>query len=361
MRIARLCVLFIVVAGLAPSQTVPEILYYRFNEGSGTTAVNSAFPGAGLPTGTLYGSAAFGTGRFGTGLSCTGQTGSLQGMTTGYTLGMQGQSWSLEFWLNPNASTTSIKYMFGVPVGLALRCFNGAVPGNGNITFTGSGLGTVNAVGAAPAAGVWVHVAFVFDNSTAPPTVTPYVNGVGQSPVAQTGALTLNTGTLNLGSQLTGSAGLDGTIDEFRLWGHALTPAEIVARYNIEVYPFNILSAQTSGAGTGDLNLAMTSVSPGATEGYLLLTTSTAGAVGTGPLMGIVPDALTWSIFSQPLVAGSPLHYPVGVPGVFPDQPFTVPAGTLGFLAGQVWDVVGIVLAPGFAYLGASNVQRLAW
>ncbi|MAG57475.1 MAG: hypothetical protein CMJ83_14380, partial [Planctomycetes bacterium] len=50
MRTLAVCVPTVLVAVLATgvsAQNVPEIVYYRFNEGSGSSTVNLASPGAG--------------------------------------------------------------------------------------------------------------------------------------------------------------------------------------------------------------------------------------------------------------------------------------------------------------------------
>ena len=351
-----------ILASSLSAQIVPDVLYYRFNEGAGAAAANSAVPGAGSPSASLYGSIGWGAGQFGSGLSATGATGANQGVNTGYTLNLTGQSWTLEFWIKPNATSATLNYIFGVNVGVAFRCFHGAVPGTGNLTLTGSGLGTINAAGAVANAGTWTHVAYVFDNSTAPPTVTPYVNAVAGAPVNQTGTLTLNTGALTIGSQLSGSAGLNGVMDEFRLWLTARTAAQIQASYNTRDLPVqHLLSAQTTGGGTGDLVLSLTAITPGAVEGYTLVTSVAPGIAGSGPLFGIWPSAITFDGINSPAGVGNPLHFILGIPGVFPDLPFGVPPGTLSILGGQTWDMVAVVLGPGLTYLGHSVTQRLAW
>jgi hypothetical protein len=50
---------------------VPDAVYYRFNEGSGTSTSNVAVPGVGNLNATLTGHT-FGTGKFGAGLVGTG-------------------------------------------------------------------------------------------------------------------------------------------------------------------------------------------------------------------------------------------------------------------------------------------------
>ena len=246
------------LASCLSAQVVPDVLYYRFNEGAGTSAANSAVPGAGNPTATLYGSIGWAPAQFGSGLSGTGATGASQGVNTGYNFNLAGQSWTLEFWINLNATTSGLTYLFGVNVGGSFRCFHGAVPGTGGLFLTGSGLTSVTAAGVLANPGVWTHVAYVFDNSTTPATITPYVNAVPGAPVNQTTALTNSTVPLTIGSQLSGSPGLNGGLDEFRLWGTARTAQQIQASYNTELYPYNVFSAQTAGGGVGNLDLALT-------------------------------------------------------------------------------------------------------
>lgn len=125
--------------------------------------------------------------------------------------------------------------------------------------------------------------------------------------------------------------------------------------------PENILTATTSGMGTGDLSLSLTSITWGYTEGYVLFTDSAAGQPGSGPFFGLWPTAMTWTILGVPASPGNPLHFLAGFPSFFPDATFTVGAGTLSSLAGQTWDAAAVVLGAGFTYLGRSNVQRLNW
>ncbi|HYC78267.1 MAG TPA: LamG-like jellyroll fold domain-containing protein, partial [Planctomycetota bacterium] len=198
-RHLRSVVALVACAGAVAAQQVPEILYYKLNDGGGTLALNEASPGAGFTQAVVNGAFTFGPGQLGGGLVGTGQTGANAYVDTGYTLNLQGTSWTLEFWYTPT-SYPSLQYLMGVPVGGSFRVY-GAAQG-GSITLTGSGLGTVSATGAMPPIGTWVHIAYVFDATTTPPRVTPYVNGAPLAPVNQTGTLTLNTGAFRLGSQI---------------------------------------------------------------------------------------------------------------------------------------------------------------
>jgi hypothetical protein len=121
------------------------------------------------------------------------------------------------------------------------------------------------------------------------------------------------------------------------------------------------LSGVTSGGGVGDLTLTTINPPPGMTEGFTLVTSTTVGNAGTGPVFGIWPDGTTFQGIAEPAAVGNPLHFIAGFPGIYPDAPFIVPPGTLSFLAGQVWDAVVVGLGPGLTYIKHTNVVRLNW
>ena len=124
----------------------------------------------------------------------------------------------------------------------------------------------------------------------------------------------------------------------------------------------NLLTATTTGAGTGDLYLSLGLIDPLATEGWCLVSTDATHALGTGPFFGLWPDAFTWStLISQPMLPGNPLHFPTGIGGVFPDTAIVLPPGALSSLAGSTWDIVGVLVGPGLTFVGRSNTARLAW
>jgi hypothetical protein len=356
-RSFHLAALVLVSASLAIGQAVPEAIYYKFNEGAGTTVANLAAPGVGNAAGNIIGSLNWGTGVFGGGLVGTGLPGGANYVDTGYAMNLNGISWTIEFWWTTPASG-STQYLCGSNSSTSsFRIFSSSTPGN-NFVLSGNGLTTSILNASVPPIGTSVHVAYVFDAATS--TLFGYVNGVPGVTTAQPGVPVLNAGTFVVGAAQT-TAGLNGTLDEFRLWLQARTAAEILASYNTELFNVNVLAATTTGGGTGDLNLSLTLIDPAATEGFTLVTTETMAGVGSGPVFGIWASALMWDALSSPLAAGNPLHFVVGVPLVFPDVPIAVPPGALSFLAGQTWDLVAVVLGPGLVYYGHSSVQRLAW
>ena len=123
----------------------------------------------------------------------------------------------------------------------------------------------------------------------------------------------------------------------------------------------NVLTAVTSGNGVGDLLLSLTAIRPGALEGWILVSADTAHPPATGPLFGIFPDDRTFQGLTAPLTSGDPVHFPIAGSSAFPAQSFVVPPGTLAFLAGQTWDLVAVVVGPGFSFVASSLAVRIDW
>lgn len=353
----RLAAVVLAFASFLQAQTVPQAIYYKFNEGAGTTTANLASPGVGNAFGNIVGGLTWGTGQFGQALVGTGLPGNANYIDTGWPMNLQGISWTIEFWWQtpPSGST---EYVCGSNTGTgSFRIFSASTPG-ANFVVSGTGLTTSIISGVIPPIGSWVHIAYVFDVSTS--TIYGYANGNLMVTTPQTGVPTMNTGTFVVGAQST-QAGLTGKLDEFRLWLQARTAAEISANYNMELFNVNLLSALTTGGGVGDLNLSLTLIDPAATEGYTLASAQAAAGIGTGPFFGIWPDGLTWSLINTPAGVGNPVHFFTGFGGVYPSTNFFVPAGGLSAFAGITFDFVAVLLGPGFSYVGKSNVSRLTW
>ncbi len=125
----------------------------------------------------------------------------------------------------------------------------------------------------------------------------------------------------------------------------------------------NLLVFQTTGGGVGDLVAGINNIAPNAVEGFLLISADTTHAAGTGPMLGLWPDATTWGIIldTNPASPGNPLHFALGYPTLFPQSSFVVSAGVLSFLGGTSWDVVAFLVGPGNTYAGRSNLVRANW
>lgn len=356
-----LAALFVFAPASLAQSTFPDLLYYKFNEGAGTTTANEASPGVGNAVSTLGSAAGFGAGQFGSGLSGTGATGGANYVDTGWAMNLNGMSWTVEFWWQTATTSSTLQYLCGSNTSSsAFRIFASGVAANFIVISAPSLTGA--SIAATPAPGVWNHYAWVYDASVTPNTLTGYKNGLPASSSVQAAAPTLNTGNFMIGGQST-QGGLNGLLDEFRLWGRARTAAEIAASYNAELFDFNILSVTQSGPGVGDLSIGLSNLVPSAIEGWTLISFDVSHPAGTGPLLGIYPDYGTWLLFTgTPVADGNPIHFPVpSTLGGFPTTPYALPPGAVGFLAGTSADFVVMLVDAGFTYAGKSNAVRIAF
>jgi PKD repeat protein len=142
--------------------------------------------------------------------------------------------------------------------------------------------------------------------------------------------------------------------------GDGVTTNTFTAPNYVNVQPYVLKATSTAG------DLVLTGVpavgAPGSFAGYTLLSATTSFPVGTGFVLGIHWDALTQLSLIWPIGVGDPVHFLVGVPGAFPEVPFTLPAGTmwaLGFPPGFSLDLVQLYLTPAGTYVLHTNVARL--
>ncbi len=141
-----------------------------------------------------------------------------------------------------------------------------------------------------------------------------------------------------------------------------VNPPSTLTRTNLitaQPYQFKLF---TSGAGVGDLFISPipNSQNPTATTGYMFLSFNTASPLGSGGLFGLQPDATSWNILLSPATPGDLLHWVV-TGGLFPNVPFAVPPGALGFLSGQSLDGCQVDISPSFTVVNVSAPQRITF
>jgi hypothetical protein len=206
--------------------SVPELLYYPFDEAGGSTTENLADPGVGLDpapvNGHLLGVA---TGQFGGALQGVGGSSNTNFVDTGWTPGLGDSDFTLGFWIDANG--VSMTQLFGIcgeptslfvtsigpflklhlvhlglPAALAIHAMPGGIP-------------------AGPASFAWVRdggagvVRMYVDGVLVGTDPTPTVTLNGLSPFKVGGVTPLRA--LPLGVSL----------DEFRLYARALSSSEI--------------------------------------------------------------------------------------------------------------------------------------
>ena len=209
--------------GTATVTIASAVALYKADASTGTTLADSS---GNNKNGTLTGATSFTAGVSGNALTLTGGNATLpNGIVNGL------NDFTIAAWIKPSAlanwarifdfGTGTNNYMFLSPDAGATNKLRFAITtsGNGNEQILN---------GPAITAGVWTHVAVTLAGNTG----TLYVNGVA---VATNTAMTLhptslgNTNQNYLGkSQFAGDPNFTGSIDDFRIYGLALSAAQVL-------------------------------------------------------------------------------------------------------------------------------------
>ncbi len=217
------CMATVVAAlfGATLQAQAPAHLYYRFNEGTGTTTANLG--GGGTASPTFSAAPTWVTPGI---LGAAHRTGAAF-LPTGLTVNLTAtDSWTIEFWMNGTSGTFG--YIFGDNTASNFRCFAAGAAGAANITIRGTGLTNLDVPNANN--GTNHHIAISYDGAG---NMRTYIDGVasnfntGQAPA-------LNFTNLQVGG-LNGASLFAGAIDEFRFWNVARTPAQIAANMSVEI------------------------------------------------------------------------------------------------------------------------------
>jgi len=240
--------------------------------------------------------------------------------------GGAGKNLTVEAWVKPQtvSGTRPIvhKYLDGYTKDWGFAIFDGTVE-----SAIESGGDNWELSGGAVAAGVWTHIALVFDNSAN--VVRLYVNGVQATQKMLSKDMPDSNAPIRIGRHGYGTGYYSGEIEEVRVWNTARSASQITAAMNgqllgnetglIGYWSFNEGSGQTAGDGTtngnsGRLGNATSSdvadpawVSSTAPLGPVASTlTSSSPNGGESWEVGSI-HSITWS--SQGLVANVKLEY----------------------------------------------------
>ena len=204
--------------------------YWKFDEGSGTTASDSSGNGN---TGTLHGGATWTVGKSANALDFNGVNGYVQ-IPQSSSLDVTAQV-TVEAWVCLRAYVDSV----GEESHLVSRSDGSGGPlyvlgthTNGTISCdTGPFTGYHSSVATLPL-NSWTHLAMTYNGTI----VCLYINGLLDSNYAQSGSIPTTTNWLAIGCKPTGTHGgpgtyayTNGTIDEVRIYDRALSQQEIQA------------------------------------------------------------------------------------------------------------------------------------
>jgi hypothetical protein len=117
--------------------------------------------------------------------------------------------------------------------------------------------------------------------------------------------------------------------------------------------PFRLIAEAVVPLGA---RLEVQNVPVGATHGFTLISTSTLLPADTGPMFGLLPDALTFAILGFPTLPGNIFAYAGTAP-----LPFVVPPLGMAAFAGQTFDLVGVAFGAGGRLIGRTNLRRVTW
>jgi hypothetical protein len=257
----------------ATVNVVAPLAWYQADASSGTTLNDSSGNGN---NGTLNGAAAFAPGVSGNALSLTGGNATLpNGIVSGLT------NFTIAAWVN--ASTlASWDRIFDFGTGTTDNMFLTPDAGDtGRIRFaitTGGGGGEQQLNGPALTPNTWTQIAVTLSGSNA----TLYVNGIA---VATNSSMTLNPASLGLTtqnylgkSQYAADPALLGSIDDFRIYGTALSAQQIQQLAD----PAIVSAAVAAPNPVSGTSTALSARASDVTAGEAALT-YTWSAVGTPP------------------------------------------------------------------------------
>jgi len=184
-------------------------------------AANATISGTGLTVGS--------TGLSGTALVGTGTSSTNDFVNTGWATSFSG-SWTIGFYTANITPSTTLWYIFGDNTASSLRCFTNGVAGANNWLLRGTSttMPDIIATGGAVLTPKYIH--FVYDSAAA--QMRSYVDGV-LSNTAIVSAPFSFTGTAFRVGAYGSNSNLSGLMDEFRIYNRALSPAEILATWNI--------------------------------------------------------------------------------------------------------------------------------
>ena len=228
--------------------------HWKFNETSGTTAVDSIAS----RNGTLNAGASFTTGKFSNSVALGG--GSYVSLPTSVVSSLSG-NFSIAAWVYVNANGTWAR-VFDFGTGTTVYMFLAPVSGGNTIRYaitTSAGAGEQQINGPALSAGAWHHVAVTVSGSTG----ILFVDGIG---VGTNASMTLKPSSLGsttlnyIGKSQFADPFFNGRVDDFRIYNVALSSAQVVSLANSD----GALPAPTgfvASPGHNQIDLSWTPVS----------------------------------------------------------------------------------------------------
>ena len=289
-------------AELAVTSTYPEV-YHKLDDATGTTAADATGNGW---TGTLVNGPIWSVGRSNASIDLDGTNDHVT-LPAGVVNGLTGCT--LSFWANLDSTSNWQRFIdFGsnTTVNMFVTPKNGV---NGKLRFAittagGNGEQRIDGTGAFPATG-WHHVVVTLSGATG----TLYLDGaqVGQNTTMTLTPTSLgNTSNNYFGRSQYADPYLAGRLDDFRVYGRALTSTEVGSLMaSSPVGMVGTPSTPTATPGIGLVSLSWPAV-PGA-SGYDVLRSTVSG----GPYTIVASNITGTSFTNAGLTTGTTYYYVV--------------------------------------------------
>ena len=198
------------------------VAHYTFDEGSGTTAGDSA----GSNTGTLVNGPTWGSGKIGGGLEFDG----VDDYITFASSPTPGSEMTVSTWVYKSAdgilvyrgsSACCLSYHLKITSGKARFAI---------VTTSGSNPDIEIISNASIPDNTWTLVTATYSSSNS--NLSLYINGTFDTSGSYTGTIYNSVVTMNIGAQNTPSSFLTGTLDDIRIYSRALSVSEILQLYS---------------------------------------------------------------------------------------------------------------------------------
>jgi len=204
----------------AATSPEPELVWWKLNEGSGTTIAGSA---AISDDGTT--DAAWLTGKSGSGSCLDFIPGNSDDAATTSTIAFGSSIITVCAWVYWDVVSGASKVLWESSASYSANNYGFIAYTDTSVFYAGVSGNAANfrtEEVAAPATGTWVHVAVVYDNSTATGDIKIYFDGVLQSESLTSnnkiGSGNLSTYTFYVGARASASAFMDGRVDDVRVY-----------------------------------------------------------------------------------------------------------------------------------------------
>jgi len=229
-----------------PFYNVPELVYYKFNNGSVTTP-NYAVPGEITGDADITGMALQTGGLADSSLVGQGGNGLTNKVLTNWATYLPEGGWTIGFWVSNislGADPNNAVFLFTDITAQNIRCYYGGALGltsqDTAIMFRCNGM---NNVRIPVIQGQTYYIHLVYEPS--PSAVKVYVNGILTQDNPQSPFLPIGNGPFTIGAYADANSSLaqNMRMDEFRVYSRSLGPAEIAATWNI-TFPMIITNVQ---------------------------------------------------------------------------------------------------------------------